>query len=110
VRKQITHVSPLQTAKVVASFHFAMSWVLVLVLALRHVVWLYSPYSTMATYDVHRMRYGFHGPFLILLPFVYGICSFLIVLFAAWVYNFIAARLGGVEYTAKDMPGAPGGA
>jgi hypothetical protein len=105
VRKQITHVSPMQTAKVVASFHFVMSWVLVLVLLLRHAIWLYSPYNPMATYDVHRMRYGFHGPFLILLPFVYAICSFILVLFAASVYNLIAARLGGVEYTATDMPG-----
>ena len=106
MRKQITHVSPMQTAKVVASFHFVMSWVLVLFLLLRHALWLYSPYSAVAMYDVHGMRYGFHGPLLILLPFAYAIFSFCLVLLAASVYNFVAARLGGVEYTAKDMGAA----
>ena len=105
MRIQVTHVSPVQTAKVVATFHFVMSWVLVLFLALRHLLWRFSPDSANSMYDMHGMRYGFHGVFLIVLPFIYAICSFLIVLLATAVYNFIAARLGGVEYTFKDTGG-----
>jgi hypothetical protein len=112
VRKQITRIAPLQTAKVIAILHFIVGVALAVVLMLRRAVWGFGGM---------RMRMGYgggggggggfhHGRFLIALPFIWAIASFIIVLFSAWVYNYLAGRTGGVEFTVDDAPTPAAGA
>lgn len=39
---------------------------------------------------------------LILMPILYLIFGFLCAAFGAWVYNLVAARIGGVEFTVSQ--------
>ena len=39
---------------------------------------------------------------LIVMPFVYCLFGFLLTLFAAWVYNLVAARVGGIAFAMRQ--------
>ena len=85
MKKQIINVSPIQTAKVFAVLYFLMSLPLVGIMV---ITFSFSP-----------------GPkqglgFLILFPFIYLIFGFIFTALGAWVYNFVAKWVGGIEYTA----------
>ncbi len=86
MKKQITHISPLQTAKILAVMYFVISLPLLMLM-------LAMPGS----------RPPFMSGFLIVLPFIYALFGFLFTLFGAWVYNFIAQRIGGIELTLQDI-------
>jgi hypothetical protein len=87
MKKQISNISPLQTAKVLALLYFFISLpLLVLMLAM--------PGS----------RPPFMSGFMIVLPIFYALFGFLFTLFGAWMYNLIASRIGGIEVTLQDLP------
>ena len=48
----------------------------------------------------------FISSFLLVMPFFYALFGFLFTLFGAWVYNFIAKHLGGIEFTTQDVEDA----
>jgi len=41
--------------------------------------------------------------FLILLPLLYALFMYLGGVLSAWIYNIVAARLGGIEYTTNEI-------
>ncbi|KXS32373.1 MAG: hypothetical protein ACYCY7_11270 [Gallionella sp.] len=86
MRKQITNISPLQSAKVLAVLYFAISLpLLLLMLAMPGPKPPYVSGSMLA------------------LPFFYALFGFLFTLFGAWVYNFVAKHLGGIEFTTQNV-------
>ena len=84
MKKQIINISPIQTAKVFALLYFVISLPLVGFMA---ITMSFSPAPKPGLW------------FLIVFPFVYLIFGFIFTAFGAWVYNFIAQWVGGIEYT-----------
>jgi hypothetical protein len=93
MKKQILSISLLQTAKVLAALAFLVPLPFLLLMGVQ----------MMAMPD---RRPPFFGGFMLLLPFAYALFGFLVTLFAAWVYNVLAKRIGGVEFTVGDAPKA----
>ena len=93
--RQITHVSIHQTSKVFALVYFCFSLLAVPV-----------GVALMAVYPQARGT----GLFFIFAPVIYAVAGYLgSALFAA-IYNFLAARVGGVEFVSVDKPAAGVGA
>ena len=93
MKKQIVRVSPLQTAKVFAALWFATTLPIILLMAIPMMLMPNSPPNPFSF-------------FLIAMPFIYAIVGFVFTLFGAWVYNLVAARIGGIEFTLQDVPNA----
>jgi hypothetical protein len=43
------------------------------------------------------------GGMMLFIPIFYAISGFLFTLIGAWVYNMLAKRMGGIEYTTQDV-------
>ena len=85
MKKQITSFSAVQTGKVFAALYFVLSIPFVMLMALM------LPFSKGAS--------PFSGLFLIALPILYALMGFIFVALGAVIYNFVAKRVGGIEYT-----------
>lgn len=88
MRKQIIHISPLQTAKVFALLYFITS---IPFIALMGLSFIGAPEGV-------GMPFGL----LIAMPFLYLIFGFIFTLIGAWVYNLVAGWVGGIEYTSTE--------
>ena len=88
MKKQILSVSILHNAKLMAVIYFVISLPLVVMMAIPVV-----------------MTEGIGGSLvaMILMPVLYTAFGFVFTLFGAWVYNGIAARVGGFEFTTSDI-------
>jgi hypothetical protein len=84
MKSQLLHISVFQSAKVMAVLYFVISIPLVLIMAI-------------PTLLMNRPGPGLF--MLILMPILYLILGFLFSAFGAWVYNLVAARIGGFEFT-----------
>jgi len=91
MKKQITHISPVQTAKVLALLYFMLSipFVVFMVLSL----WGMPSEQRPSVF------------FLVFLPLFYLVFGFISTAIGAWGYNLVAKRVGGIEYTSNDQPG-----
>ncbi|MBC7684080.1 MAG: hypothetical protein H7176_02495 [Bdellovibrionales bacterium] len=88
MKKQIVNVSIAQTAKVAAALYFVVSLPLVAIMML----------STLVTGQT-----GLHMIFMVLLPVFYVVFGFIFTAIFAWLYNLVAARIGGIEYTTVEV-------
>lgn len=87
MKKRIARVSVMHNAKVAAAIYFVISLPMAAVIGL----------ATMVSGG---------GPGLgamMFFPLMYLICGFVFTVVAAWVYNFVAAQLGGVEFTSVEV-------
>ena len=91
MRRQISHVAPLQMARVFALLYFVISLPFC---AIAFVSMMLMPQVSVASPMV-----------LIGMPFLYAAFGFIFTFLAAWVYNFVARYTGGVEYTSIELPG-----
>lgn len=87
MKKQIIHVSVLQSAKVMAVLYLVISLPMVLLMS------------------IPAMSAGQSFPIwmLIAMPVMYTVIGFIFTLLGAWVYNLVAARIGGFEFTTKEV-------
>jgi len=83
--KQIKKFKVSQTAKVMALLYLVISAVILIPVGL----------FTLATGG--KTKEGIPWLFIIFLPLIYAAISFILVALTCFVYNFIAARIGGVE-------------
>ncbi|MGF6273377.1 hypothetical protein ABIB38_001735 [Massilia sp. UYP11] len=88
MKVRIKHVGVAQCAKMIAGIYFVISLPIVALILL----------VAMST---GKASIGIGG--LILLPFVYALFSYLGGLLAAWIYNLVADRIGGFEYTTAEI-------
>ena len=86
MKKQIVQVSLMQSAKVMASLYFVTTLPLVLLMVLSG-----------------GFGASFFSPILMLLPAAYAVCGFLGTLLAGWIYNLVAARIGGIEFQTVEV-------
>jgi hypothetical protein len=89
LKKQITNISPVQTAKVFAVLYFIMSIPFVCLMAISFA-FAPPPRPPIA--------------FLLAFPFIYLIFGFVFTALGAWVYNIAAGWVGGIEYTSNEQP------
>lgn len=87
MRNRLVHVAPLQTSKVMAAIYFVVSLPLALLMLI------------LVLLGFGQQGIGMGLLMAILTPFLYALAGFLFTLLGAWIYNLVAARLGGIEYT-----------
>jgi len=88
MKKQIVQVSILQSSKVMAALYFVISIPFALLMAI----------STSFT-----GQSGVNWILVILMPIFYLIFGFLFSLLGAWIYNLVAARIGGFEFQTVEV-------
>lgn len=88
MKKQIVQVSVVQSAKVVAAVYFVTAIPIVVLAAL---------------FMSAVMPAGVSIAMLIMMPVAYAIGAFIGVALGALVYNLVAARLGGFEFTTAEV-------
>ncbi|MEX5746896.1 hypothetical protein [Massilia sp. X63] len=87
MKKQIVHVSVLQSAKVMAVLYLVLSLPMVAIMAI--------PASASGQ--------GLSLTMLILMPVLYTILGFIFTAIGAWVYNIVAGKVGGFEFTTSEV-------
>ena len=88
MKKQITSISPVQTAKVMALLYFAISLILVLFMGL---TFIFTPGPRPPMIGM-----------LAVMPFLYLFLGFIFTVIGAWVYNIVARWVGGIEFTTSE--------
>ncbi|MDX8400547.1 MAG: DUF3566 domain-containing protein [Gallionellaceae bacterium] len=91
MKKQITNISPFQTAKVAALLYFVISLPFVVIMGL---MFAFAPGPKPAMMGVGMM---------IAIPFCYLVIGFIFTIIAAWVYNIVAKLVGGIEFTTTEI-------
>ena len=87
MKTQVVSVSKLQTAKVMALMYLVVS----------------IPFALFTLLSM-RMTGQTAGWFmLILMPVLYTVFGFVFTFLGAWVYNAIAARVGGIEFQVSTV-------
>jgi hypothetical protein len=96
MRKQLTAISARQTAKVIALMWllFTLPFGLLMAVALAFSSAVHKPPLAFA----------------LLLPVLYAVFGYLFTLLGTWVYNFVAKRAGGIEFTTVEVEDAQPGA
>lgn len=92
MKKQIVRVSVLQSAKVAAALYLIISIPMCLLMLIP---------AMMGT----GLGGGFSVAMLIVMPVMYTVFGFIFTLVAAWVYNLVAAQVGGFEFTTVEVGG-----
>jgi hypothetical protein len=90
MKKQIVQVSILQSAKVMAALYFVISIPFAL---LTMIPAMLAPTP------------GLSIGMIILLPIFYTLFGWLFSLLGAWIYNLVAARIGGFEFQTVEVAG-----
>ncbi len=93
VKKQIIAVSVLQNAKVAAALYFVISLPF---LALIAIGMAFAPSES-------GMGAGMGIGMVIIMPLMYAFFGFIFTLIFAWLYNLVAKRVGGFEFTTAEM-------
>jgi len=88
MKKQITRISLLQTAKVIALLYFVVSLVFTI------LAFLFSMVVPSAT--------PFGSVFMLFAPLLYALFGFIFAIVGAWIYNQVARFVGGVEFTVSE--------
>ena len=88
MKKQIVQVSILQSAKVMAALYFVISIPFALLMMIPAML---SP--------TPRLGIGM----LVMMPIFYTLFGFLFSLLGAWIYNLVAARIGGFEFQTVEV-------
>jgi hypothetical protein len=88
MRKQLIRVAPRQTAKVMAVLWFLFTLPFVLLMSL-----------------VFMKAHGPKPPvgFVLLMPVFYAVFGYIFTLIGAWLYNVVAKRVGGIEFTTEEV-------
>ncbi|MEO6918727.1 MAG: hypothetical protein ABI171_06860 [Collimonas sp.] len=89
MKKQISRISPVQTAKVVALLYFVISLPFVILMSLFFAV-------------VPGVKAPMTG-MMFVFPFLYLIFGFIFTVIGAWIYNLVAKWVGGVEFTTTEI-------
>ncbi len=86
---QIVNVSVGQTAKVLAALYVLISLPFLVIGAL---------------FGAFQGSVGVIVIAVVIAPLIYGVLTFLCTGLVAWLYNVVAGRVGGMEYSIKEIP------
>jgi hypothetical protein len=93
MKKQIVQISIVQSAKVAAALYLVTSVPILAALALFT--------SILSTQVPGGAVVGV--AILVAVPALYGFCAFVGAVIAAAIYNLVAARIGGFEFTTAEV-------
>ena len=85
---QIVNVSVAQSAKVLSVLYMVMSLPVLAVMALA---------------GAFQGSMGVVLVAIVIAPLIYGVVTFLCTGLVAWLYNVVASRVGGLEYSIQEM-------
>ena len=88
MKKQIVEVSGFQSAKVVGAIYLVTAIPVCLIMA----------FFTSLTNQA-----GLSLAMLVFMPLMYALLGFVFSLIGAGIYNLVAARIGGLEYTTSEV-------
>jgi hypothetical protein len=91
----ITRVGPLSAAKIAATLYAIMGLIIGAFFSLAALAGAFASGSDDTPFAMMPAIFGVGA--VILLPILYGCMGFIGTLIAAWIYNGIAATVGGVE-------------
>ena len=91
MKKQITSISLVQTAKVAAVLYFLIGLFAAVFLLLAA---LFAPGNRVGSLAMALFT-----------PLLYAFFGFVFVFVAGWIYNLVARRIGGVEFTVTAVRG-----
>jgi hypothetical protein len=91
MKKQIVQISVVQSAKVMAAVYLVTAIPVVILAALFM--------STVAPAGMSIVM-------LLVMPVAYAIGAFIVAAIGAWIYNLVAARIGGFEFTTAEVTSA----
>jgi hypothetical protein len=86
MKTQIVHISKLQTAKVMA--------LLYLVISIPLMLFMVAP----SLYMHQPIQWGM----LLWMPVMYTVMGFVFTFLGSWIYNGIASKFGGIEFTLSE--------
>lgn len=92
MKRQITHISVVQTAKVFA----------VLALVSFLPFWLLMAIPMMG---MPGPQPAFFSGFFLVMPVLNAVFAFLFAASGAWLYNVLFKYVGGIEFTSVEVPG-----
>lgn len=86
MKTQIVHISKLQTAKVMALLYLIIS----------------VPLMLIAVAQALYMRVPLSWSMVLWMPVMYTVFGFIFTFLGAWIYNGVAGKVGGIEFTVSD--------
>jgi hypothetical protein len=89
MKTQILHFSKLQSAKVMAVLYLVLS----------------IPLTLIALLPPLLMHQPVPWSMLLIMPIAYTLVGFVFTFLGAWIYNGVAAKLGGIEITVAQAAG-----
>ena len=89
MKKRVKHIAVAQCGKMLAAIYFVISVPIIAILFVP--VMMGSSESPVG------------AGYLILFPLFYALFMYLGGVLSAWIYNIVAARLGGIEYTTNEI-------
>ena len=93
MKRRIDEISPQAASKIMAILYFTFTLLFV-------PIGLIMVVAGKAQFTA--------GLFFIFAPVIYGAIGYILVYIGCWVYNFIAKRFGGMEFTVSDVPDKAG--
>ena len=90
MKRQISRISIRQTAKVIGAVYAVLASPILLLGIIRLLAG-----STPSTSEVSPK-------WLLLSPFIYGLCAYILAFMTCLSYNFVARYFGGVEYSTTE--------
>jgi len=91
MKKQITKISVFQTSKILAVLYVLFGLIYTLI------------GSLMLIFGGEQVKVM--AIIYILMPVILGIFSFIFIALAAWIYNLVASRFGGIEVYVSNIQG-----
>ena len=93
----LKRIDPMSYAKVYA----AITVLVVFVICLIYALFIFA-FSGMMGGEAGAIGAGFAIAMVIFGPLIYGVIVFIFGLLTAWLYNLIAARIGGIELELEE--------
>jgi len=89
MKKRVKHIAVAQFGKMLAAIYFVISLPILAIVLIAFLTGLEMPSIGVGV--------------VVMVTAAYIVIAYLSGMLSAWIYNVVAARLGGIEYTVNDI-------
>ena len=89
MKKRVKHIAVAQFGKMLAAIYFVISLPILAIVLIAFLAGLEMPSIGVGV--------------VVMVTVAYIVIAYLSGMLSAWIYNVVAARLGGIEYTVNDI-------
>ena len=89
MKKRVKHIAVAQCGKMLAAIYFVISLPILAIVLLAFLTGLDMPSISVGV--------------VVMVAVAYIVIGYLSGMLSAWIYNVVAARLGGIEYTVNEI-------